>query len=345
MSRREKRPDALIAQQLVSSAIENFYESKKTPHGLPEDVLVHAFEGYGTEDLDWPLIRTKALNFEKYASAHVRDCTIRRVLRRPIGRKHAAASVSIFRLAARPFRSSQTLFGVYTHTFTFWPSGWRFLSTTDPLFTTDHLHQRLVERASNNYESLATTQDQLSILWPILLELGQQRQRRGLPGNLTHFVTPLADGLVFGEIQKVDMTPEVAEAAAPSLMDCKGGVVIQRELPDYFCNEQWRILVLVKTFVGKNELKDSQHRLKSMLDRYIRRHAAVVECFRNQTRLAFDAEPPYGPALRNLFTVPRPNIADIKLALTELDGLTLSEDWSNEIKRSIENQFRRKKQP
>ncbi len=141
------------------------------------------------------------------------------------------------------------------------------------------------------------------------------------------------------------MTPEVAEAAAPSLMDCKGGVVIQRELPDYFCNEQWRILVLVKTFVGKNELKDSQHRLKSMLDRYIRRHAAVVECFRNQTRLAFDAEPPYGPALRNLFTVPRPNIADIKLALTELDGLTLSEDWSNEIKRSIENQFRRKKQP
>ncbi len=62
MSRREKRPDALIAQQLVSSAIENFYESKKTPHGLPEDVLVHAFEGYGTEDLDWPLIRTKALN-------------------------------------------------------------------------------------------------------------------------------------------------------------------------------------------------------------------------------------------------------------------------------------------
>jgi hypothetical protein len=100
----------------------------------------------------------------------------------------------------------------------------------------------------------------------------------------------LADGLIFGEMQKLDMTPEIAEAAAPSLMDCKGGVVIERQLVDYFCNKQRRLQIVVKTFVGKNELKDSQLRLKAMLDRYIRRHASVVECFQFQTRLAFDAD-------------------------------------------------------
>jgi hypothetical protein len=140
------------------------------------------------------------------------------------------------------------------------------------------------------------------------------------------------------------MTPEVAKAAAPRLMDCQDGVVIQRQLSDYFSNEMWRLLVVARTFVGKNELKENQHRLKAMLDRYIHRNAAVVEAFRQQTRLAFDAVPPYGPAHRDLFMVPRPTPADFKRAIAELDSLTLSDDWLHEIKRSIENQNRRKYQ-
>jgi hypothetical protein len=93
----------------------------------------------------------------------------------------------------------------------------------------------------------------------------------------------LDDGLIFGEMQKLDMTPELAEAAAPSLMDCKGGVAIKRQLADYFCNKEWRLQVVVKTFVGRNELKENQLRLKAMLDRYVNRHVDVIECFRNQT--------------------------------------------------------------
>jgi hypothetical protein len=90
-----------------------------------------------------------------------------------VGSKEPAASVSIYRLTANPLRQSETLFGAYVYTFTFWRSG---LSTTDPLCATDHLHQRLVERASSRHESLAEAQDSLSILWPTLLELGQQRR-------------------------------------------------------------------------------------------------------------------------------------------------------------------------
>ncbi len=54
---------------------------------------------------------------------------------------------------AEPLRHSQALFGANTYTFTFWPAGIWFLSTTEPLFTTDHLHQRLVERASKSEQS------------------------------------------------------------------------------------------------------------------------------------------------------------------------------------------------
>lgn len=166
MSPRPKNPEAILARQTVSAQIKQLYNSKTTPHGLPQDVLVHALEGYGAQDLSWPSVRSKAQDSYEYASTHISDCTIRRVLRRPMGNKEPAAAVSIYRLTANPLRQSETLFGAYIYTFTFWRSGLWFLSTTDPLCTTDHLHQRLVERASSRRESLAEAQDSLPILWP-----------------------------------------------------------------------------------------------------------------------------------------------------------------------------------
>ncbi len=65
-----------------------------TSHGLPEDVLVHAQDGYGDESLSWRLVRSKAQEFHRYVAANVGDCTIRRVFRRPIGGKEPVASVA-----------------------------------------------------------------------------------------------------------------------------------------------------------------------------------------------------------------------------------------------------------
>jgi hypothetical protein len=146
MNRRFSKASTFAARQVVSTWIKALYTDKATPSGLPEDVLVRALEGYGGLDLSWPAVRDKGRNFRDYVSEHIRDCTIRCVFHRPIGNKAPAASVSIFRLMPNPLRSSETLFGACSYTFTFWPSGVWFLSTFDPLCTTDHLHQRLVER-------------------------------------------------------------------------------------------------------------------------------------------------------------------------------------------------------
>jgi hypothetical protein len=341
MSRRAKEASSLIARQLVSSWIKELQDSKTTPHGLPEDILVNALDGYGTENLSWPFVRSKAQDFLNYVSAHVSDCTIRHIFRRPIGRKEPAGSVSIYRLMDGSLRQAETLFGARVYTFTFWRSGLWFLSTTDPLYTTNHLHQRLVERSSTRHEFLAEAQDSLSILWPTLLELGQMRQRLGRQGNVTNFVTPFADGLTFGDVQKFDFTDEVLNAAAPTMIDFKYGLALEQKLFDYFSSQGMRVMVVARTFVGSNQLKDTQCRLKATLDRYVHRHRAVLECARYNTRLAFSADAPYGPAHRNLFCGPAARlIADFRKAMAELDAITSSEDWSIEISRQIENKSR-----
>ena len=194
-----------------------------------------------------------------------------------------------------------------------------FLSTTDPLCTTDHLHQRLVERTSSGHGSLAEAQDSLSILWPALLELGQQRRGQGRRGGVTNFVTPWADGILFGDMQRLEMTAEVAEAAAPTLLDCQNRLCLKHQLHDFFCNGRERLMVQVRTFVSGDQLKGRQPQLKATLDRYVRRNRAVLECLRGWTRLAFDAQSPYGPALRDLFSDPRLTEADFPKALEELE--------------------------
>ena len=243
------------ARRLVSSWIKDLYSSKTTPYGLSADIFACALGSYGATDLGWTEIRDKAIEFRNYVSAQVADCTIRQVFRRPLGRRTTAASVSIFRLAAKPLRLSETFFGAYDYTFTFWPDKLWFLSTVDPANTTDHLHRRLVARAAGNIRSLAQAQDDLSTLWPTLMELGNRRRSQGCPADVAHFISPLEEGLVFGEFQKNDF--ERVEEAAPRLTMFHNGAVAEQKLFDYYSVGQKRAMVLFKTYIGQNQLKDT----------------------------------------------------------------------------------------
>lgn len=311
--------------------------AKMTPHGLPDDVLVHALDGYLGKRLSWPSLRKKGENFHRYISPQVNDCTIRQMLRRPTSTREPAISISIYRLTAKPLRKVNTLFGANIYTFTFWRSGVWFLSTNEPFYTTEHIHERFLERASNQPQSLAAGQDSLSILWPTLIELGQQRRRQGRWGNVTYFLTPLDDGLVFGDMEKMEMNEEIADAVLPVLLDCEDGVATQHKFSDPYSNGIERLFVCGRTFVGGDQMKEQQIRLKKALDEFIRRHAPVLECIKLSTRLAFNADAPYGRGHFELHVVPQPTTEDFQRAFDELDQITTSDDWAAEINRSIES--------
>ena len=68
MGRSPKTVEALRAQELVSSSIRDL-NSKLKGHGLPEDVLIRALEGYDATELSWPGLRAKGLEFGEYISA------------------------------------------------------------------------------------------------------------------------------------------------------------------------------------------------------------------------------------------------------------------------------------
>jgi hypothetical protein len=339
MSRRARSANSAIAKQRVSSWIAELKASKTTPTGLPEDVLIHALDGYGDENLSWPQIRSHAMQFYTYVSKHVSDCTNSRAFERPLGTKKVpAAAVSIFRLMAAPLRLLETVFNASIYTFVFRPSEVWFLTTSDPLYTTDHLHQRMLERANSGYRSLSQAQDDLSILWPTLIELGQQRRRlQGRRAGVTDFVTPWGDGLVFGNMEKFKGPVELF---APTIVDFSNFTFSKQDLTDIHRAGDERLMVIVRTYVGEDQLKDAQRRLKTALERFVDRHRDVLHSLTARSRITYVKEP-YGPVLKGLFGIPHLSTAAFQKTLGELDAITSSQDWLDETNQSRESRSRR----
>jgi hypothetical protein len=96
-----RRAQMKRAQNVVSSEIAEL-RAKFTPHGLPEDVLVRAFDGYSGADLSWLQLRSKAQELKRYLEAQVSHCTIRTAFRRPLGQRPPATSLSVLRLMDAP---------------------------------------------------------------------------------------------------------------------------------------------------------------------------------------------------------------------------------------------------
>ncbi len=122
----------------------------------------------------------------------------------------------------------------------------------DPLYTTNHLHQRMVQRAGTSYVSLSQAQDDLSILWPTLLELGEQRRRQGRRGNVTDFATPWADGLMLGNMEKLGGSIELF---APTLIDFSRAVGFKHVFRDFHSSVDRRLMVIVRTYVSGDQLR------------------------------------------------------------------------------------------
>jgi hypothetical protein len=90
-----------------------------------------------------------------------------------------------------------------------------FISGLLPGGTRPHLFERVVERDSGRL-SMSAVLLQLSAIWPTLLwmRMKQRREGRGLP--VTEVITPFANGLLFGSLEKLDGLPP----AGPTVVDC-----------------------------------------------------------------------------------------------------------------------------
>jgi hypothetical protein len=160
-------------------------------------------------------------------------------------------------------------------------------------------------------------------------------------------VSPLDDGLVFGEMQRNDFSGRVNVAeAGPRLIEFRNGLGLEQKLFDSHSNGRERLMVIMRTFIGNDQLKDEQRKIKAQLDGYISQHRAFVEAYMLRARLAFDSgkhgkEHAKLYASRLLGKSESARLAEYKSAMDELEELISSRDWLTVIDRSVQNLTKR----
>jgi hypothetical protein len=338
---------ARTAKKIVAAQVEGLIRSRPDK-ALPDDILLIALERYN----DGPTTNRELVQSQKAVEAairqKIRDANVIVGRRKSLSKSRNAAIVLVFHPKPVPYLTGQSMFGAYTHAFVFWQDHVWVLSAIEPTMATTHLHARIVERSKQTYRNFADAQDRLSDLLPLLLALGQRRRLRGQRANISYFISPWADGLMFGDLAKLPsrMGADPETSANPELIEFVAAekIAYKHELPDIYANDHFRLCVQIRTFVGSNEMKPSQRELFGKLNRFCAAHRRTIDFMKLNARLGIgryqgiDTGDRFGPEMIEILDPPKPSAEDIESAVAEIDKISSSELWLSEVEFSRRNQ-------
>lgn len=239
-------------------------------------------------------------------------------------------------------RQENHFVGTYAFTFGFWRKRFLFLTANEPGGVSTHLHERIVQRSGAAFSSMAEAQNSFADLWPILVEVGQRRRLAGLRAEVGDFVSPWADGLLFGDFARFDFDAETMKLAAPVLFDYDPTkrIFYRHELQDPYRNGSERLGYILRTYIGPAELKPHQVELHSNLLTFAATHRRAIEHFKNVWRIGVGSSDGAGEALAEMLGTVTPSTREIDDAVAALDRLSSSDLWLAEVARSRENRKR-----
>ena len=219
-------------------------------------------------------------------------------------------------------------------------TGFEIIEGILPGGASPHLFDRVAVRKGPRL-SVTNTMLGLSLLWPTLVNM-RERQRhegRGTPQNA--IVTPFGDGLLFGEITKIEGLPRLGMIVTT----VNAGQRRQRALHDWYAEEATgdRLWVETKTFVGAADLKTSQVELWESLEAFARAYADVVEEGDWRWRVGFGQPDEAVEAVTKSFRLRAIDAGRRIEALDALEEIVTSDSWENEAARNRSNQKRKRK--
>lgn len=147
--------------------------------GLPKDVMIQAFHGYGEGRREWYELIRHGGAFKEYLASQMPDVELELVQRRSASVRQDAVGVVAYHTNATPIDeanstgSLEPLFGAAIDAFVFWRWGVWWLQSWDPVVVTGHVHRRVLSRSTAQPSTFAEFHGALSVLWPSALALGR----------------------------------------------------------------------------------------------------------------------------------------------------------------------------
>jgi hypothetical protein len=331
-----KRAIERAARARARSEIERLFASRPDNRSLPEDILFLALEGYEAG----PVLPNSLINRRNKVAQKIQD-EVADVLvtngeRRSLDRRKTAAATMIYQARVKKMERPSTLMVGWCDTLLFKSESVAILTSLEPVGAEEHLLQRVIQRGPLSYQSVSAVVENLSLLWPSLIELGQRRRMAGMKADVSFFISPWADGYFFADMTRLD---GLAKGAAPTLIEFKSGIGVEYELPDFYAKGSDRLFVQARTFLASSEMKEHQIILRDRINAWVKRHRSIVDFLKLKGRMAADLGIIGVEDLLGVFGISKPKPEALDHALTELDYITKSNEWIDEVNFSKRNRL------
>jgi len=340
VSKRKQRKEAeQAAADTVHQQVASTLGEDEPPLGA--DILLLATQRYQGGFCPPDQLQRARADVEAIVKQRTADVLVLSGRRRSLSKKKDATALLALLPKATPFRDDQFFVGLYSFAFGFWRDRALVISGIEPGGVPTHLHQRIIQRSRQVYTSLADAQDRFSDLWPCLVEVGERRRLAGRPANVGDFVSPWADGLMFGDFAAVEFPPSTLHLSRPVLFDYDPKRGTQKLiLSDRYSTDTARLGYQLRTYIGPDQLRPNQVELLARTKDFCDQQRAVTEYFKNVARLAIGSSNGAGEALADILGMGVPAKGQVEEAIAKLDALCSSDLWLEEVARSRANRQR-----
>ena len=322
-----RRAEERAARTAVATEIRRLMEGRPTRTSLPVDIYMVALEGYEGGLAPSSSLMRKCNRIAHKIRTEIAGAQVTVAHRRSLNAAKCAAAVMVYQARLKKMGELQTLMVGWCDVLLLRPTGVAHLSTMEPVGASQHVLERIAQRSEIRHPEVTMVQEQFSLVWPALIELGHRRRQRGQRADVTYFLSPLGRGLLFGNMSKFTGLPP---GANPQVIDFSRGQGTVYDLPDIYANGNDRLFVHMHTYIGPAEMKPHQGDLYERLQSWVARNQAVVDHLKLRARLAVDVGSDGVADLMDVLGMTVPGTVAIESALEELDALALSAEWGRE---------------
>lgn len=211
-----------------------------------------------------------------------------------------------------------------------------FISGLLPGGTRPHLFERVFERERQR-KTMAEVLLQLSDVWPTLLWMRTEQRRHGRGAPISVMITPFADGLLFGSLDRVEGIPP----AGPTVVVVDGFGQQMRQVYDFYGdNNGTRLWAMSNTFVDAALLAPDQLNLRNMLRAFVATYPDIVADNNWKWRVGLGISDPAVNTVAQTFRLTQPTEERRRGALAALEAIVASEAWRSVAANTIASQQR-----
>jgi hypothetical protein len=334
--RNSRKSAAKKAKRVVRQRFEDVYQARPVNSRPADQILRAAVDLYAKGPLARRDLKAAIAKLEAIIRQSLPDLAVTRAPR-SVSQKPERVGLMIHETRAVT-EEAERLVTVENHSVVLEEKRVIFMSGLLPGGSRPHLFERVFER-DRQKKTLAEVVLLSADIWPTLMWMRTQQRLSGRGSPIAVIMTPFANGLMFGSLEKIDAMPP----AGPAVAIVEHFSQKPYQLHDFYGDANGnRLYARTTTYVDASLLSPEQLILRDMLQAFVRMFTDIVADNNWRWKVGLGLRDPAVAVITKTFRLSEVSADRRAEALAALESIVSSSAWQNVAAATLESQQRGK---